>query len=63
MSADSHDSLPYLPADEVADEAARRHCWACAIGLQAVDGLEVSSRLRELAASYIRMTRGRDKGP
>ena len=54
MSADSRDNLPYRPASEVADEAMRRHYWACAIGLQAVDGLEVSNRLRELADGYVR---------
>ena len=54
MSADSLDNLPYRPADEVADEAARRHYWACAIGLQAVDGLEVSDHLRQAAQKYIR---------
>ncbi len=54
MSADSFDSLPYRPSEELTDEAARRHYWACAIGLQAVDGLEVSPYLREVADQYVR---------
>ena len=53
MSADSLDNLPYRAAESVADERARRHYWACAIGLQAVDGLQVSDRLRELAEEYV----------
>ena len=60
MSADSMDNLPYRSVDEVSDEATRRHYWACAIGLQAVDGLEVSDYLRETAEEYIcgKMTLG-----
>ena len=54
MSADSFDNLPYRPSEELTDEAARRHYWACAIGLQAVDGLEVSPYLREVADQYVR---------
>ena len=57
MSADSMDNLPYVAAGAMTDEAARRHYWAYAIGLQAVDGLEVSDRLRELASDYIAGTR------
>ena len=53
MSADSQDGLPYRPADEVADAAARRHYWALAIGLQAVDGLQVSDYARAVADRYI----------
>ena len=62
MSADSLDNLPYRPADEMADERARRHYWACAIGLQAVDNLQVSDYLREAAEAYVcgaRELRGR----
>ena len=54
MPADSFDSLPYRPTDEVTDEAARRHYWACAIGLQAVDGLKVSAYLKQTAEKYVR---------
>ena len=54
MSADSLDGLPYLLAADVTDQAARHHCWACAIALRAVGGLEVSSRLRGLADEYDR---------
>ena len=53
MSADSQDNLPYRRIDDVDDENARRHYWACAIGLQAVDGLEVSPYLREVARGHI----------
>ena len=61
MTADSLDNLPYQPASSVADEASRRHYWACAIGLQAVDGLVVSDRLRELADEYIHDVRTLDE--
>lgn len=52
MSADSFDALPYEPDERTPDADARRHYWAVAIGLQAVDGLEVSPYLRKLAADY-----------
>ena len=54
MTAYGLGNPPYLPADEVADEAARRHYWACAIGLQAVDGLKVSDYLKRTAEKYVR---------
>lgn len=61
MTADSFDNLPYRPAGEVTDERSRRHYWACAIGLQAVDGLRVSDYLREVAESYVKGTRTLDE--
>ena len=48
------DNLPYRSPAELADENTRRHYWACAIGLQAVDGLEVSPYLRMAADEHIR---------
>lgn len=56
MTADSHDGFAYEPALDHASPAARRHYWAVAIGLQAVDGLETSHYLRELADGYVRGT-------
>lgn len=53
MSADSFDNFPYEPDRREADEAARRQYWAMAIGLQAVDGLEVSPYLRDLSRGYV----------
>lgn len=61
MSVDSVDNAAYRPVDELTDEAARRHFWACAIGLQAVDGLEVSPYLREVARDYIAGKRSLDE--
>lgn len=52
MSADSFDDFDYIPEERSSDEAARRHYWAVAIGLQAVDGLEVSDYVRHLAKEY-----------
>lgn len=52
MSADSFDDFDYIPEEHSSDEAARRHYWAVAIGLQAVDGLEVSDYVRKLAKEY-----------
>lgn len=52
MTADSNDNFEYHPASTYERDDARRHHWAVAIGLQAVDGLEVSSYLRELAKGY-----------
>lgn len=57
LSADSCDNFPYEPAESCASAAARRHYWAVAIGLQAVDGIEVSPYLRELARGYERGAR------
>ena len=53
MTADSLDGFGYQKASDHTSEAARRHYWAVAIGLQDVDGLTVSPYLREVAASYI----------
>ncbi len=53
MTADSLDGFDYQKASDHTSEAARRHYWAVAIGLQDVDGLTVSPYLREVAASYI----------
>ncbi len=52
MSADSLDAFPYEISAQLSNEAMRRHYWVTAIGLQAVDGLEVSPYLRELAQGY-----------
>ena len=52
MSADSFDGFDYEPDRRVADAETRRRYWATAIGLQAVDGLEVSPYLHELARAY-----------
>ena len=52
MSADSFDEFPYETAECKPSADARHHYWAVAIGLQEVDGLEVSPYLRELAHSY-----------
>lgn len=53
MTADSFDNFGYERASEHASEAKRRHYWAVAIGLQDVDGLAVSSYLRENARAYV----------
>lgn len=53
MTADYPDTHDYEPAREHTSEAARRHYWAVAIGLQEVDGLEVSPYLEETARGYI----------
>lgn len=42
MSADSFDNFEYEKDSEHTSQAARRHYWAVAIGLQDVDGLSVS---------------------
>lgn len=42
MSSDSFDRFPYCLDTRVASEADRRRYWVVAIGLQRVDGLEVS---------------------
>lgn len=53
MTAERLDIFAYEPAREHASEAARRHYWAVAIGLQQVDGLEVSPYLRKVAGEYV----------
>ena len=53
MSADSLDEFPYRPDERNTSEEDRRRYWAVAIGLQEVDGLEVSPYLEELSRSYI----------
>lgn len=53
MTADGLDAFEYSPASDHSSEAQRRHYWAVAIGLQDVDGLTVSSYLRETARAYI----------
>ncbi len=45
MSADSLDNFAYLRAAEHTSKTQRKHYWAVAIGLQAVDGLQVSKYL------------------
>lgn len=54
MSADSFDNFDYERASEHTSEAQREHYWAVAIGLQAVDGLQVSRYLRVQSQSYVR---------
>ena len=53
MTAERLDIFEYEPAREHSSEAARRHYWAVAIGLQQVDGLEVSPYLRKVAGEYV----------
>ena len=53
MSADSSDGFEYKRVDDMVDQEARRRYWACAIGLQAVDGLEVSDYLQSVARRYV----------
>ena len=53
MSADSLDNFAYLRATEHTSKTQRKHYWAVAIGLQAVDGLQVSKYLEDQARSYI----------
>lgn len=53
MTADSFDSFDYERASEHTSAAQRKHYWAVAIGLQAVDGLKVSGYLNEVAQSYV----------
>lgn len=52
MSADSMDGFPYKPYARTPSAEERRQYWAVAIGLQEVDGLHVSSYLRDLAKGY-----------
>lgn len=52
MSADSFDGFDYELDSREPSEEERRRYWAVAIGLQEVDGLEVSPYLRELARAY-----------
>lgn len=53
MTAEKLDIFDYEPAREHSSEAARRHYWAVAIGLQQVDGLQVSPYLRKVAGEYV----------
>lgn len=53
MTADSQDNYNYEPASEHISEEQRRHYWAVAMGLQAVDNLTVSSYVRERANAHI----------
>ncbi|NHM14554.1 Fic family protein [Xiamenia xianingshaonis] len=53
MTADGLDRFPYVAAAAHESVAARRHYWAVAIGLQDVDGLEVSPYLRDTAQGHI----------
>lgn len=54
MTAEQPNDFDYSPASEHESEADRRKYWAIAIGLQQVDGLEVSPYLRELADAYVK---------
>ena len=53
MTADSQDNYNYESASEYISEEQRRHYWAVAMGLQAVDNLTVSSYVCERADAYI----------
>ncbi len=53
MTAEGLDNFAYEPARSHESEAARRHYWAVAIGLQRVDGLKVSPYVREVATGYV----------
>ena len=53
MTADSQDNYNYESASEYISEEQRRHYWAVAMGLQAVDNLTVSSYVRERANAHI----------
>lgn len=57
MTADSGDNFEYEPVREHESEAARRHYWAVAIGLQAVDGLKVSPYVEQLSQEYVKGTK------
>lgn len=52
MTADSPNGGGYMPASDHIPVNERKRYWAVAIGLQAVDGLEVSPYLRSLAQDY-----------
>lgn len=52
MTADDTNDFAYEPASEHTSAAARKHYWAVAIGLQAIDGLEVSPYLKQLSKDY-----------
>lgn len=54
LTAEGLDNFAYEPARAHDSEEARRHYWAVAIGLQRVDGLEVSPYLKDVAASYVK---------
>ena len=53
MSADSLDEFPYRLDERNTSEKERQRYWAVAIGLQKVDGLEVSPYLEGLSHSHI----------
>ncbi|WP_165045427.1 Fic family protein [Adlercreutzia sp. ZJ138] len=53
MTAEGLDNFAYEPARSHESMAARRHYWAVAIGLQRVDGLEVSPYVQKMAADYV----------
>lgn len=53
MTADSFDDFEYEPASNHLTEKNRRHYWAVATGLQAVDGLTVSDYLQQNGIEYI----------
>lgn len=53
MTAENLDNFDYEPASQHGSEAARRHYWAVAIGLQDVDGLSVSPYLRDVADGHM----------
>ena len=61
MTADSKDTVEYEPAKGQESEADRRRYWAVAIGLQAVDGLEVSGYLHEVSDAYVKGSYGLEK--
>ena len=54
MTADSPDGFEYEPSSKHSSPKSREHYWAVAIGLQQVDGLEVSPFLRDVADAHIR---------
>ena len=53
MTAENLDNFQYEPSSKHDSLESRRHYWAVAIGLQAVDGLKVSKYAREVAEGYI----------
>lgn len=61
MTADSPDGFGYEAARLHTSRRARQHYWAVAIGLQKVDGLEVSSYVEELAHDYVAGTKSLDQ--
>lgn len=61
MSADSFDNFDYERASDHTSEVQREHYWAVAIGLQDVDGLQVSRYLRTQSQSYVRGEKSLDE--